>query len=189
MKIRNFVAVAVVAAAVATTAACGSDDNSNLPPVPTAASSSAAESSAPASNAQDDEMTNPNKVPSVAALNDMLTKALDPNVKAADKIDLVEDAQKDPGIFDALVKAKKENPKVTYRIKAPVTKNGPKKAKVKVVVKVPGNPANPIDASIVFDNGRWKLSKQTVCPLLAMADMKSPLCPTTSATTSKKKNG
>ncbi len=185
MKIRNFVAVAVVAAAVATTAACGSDD-SGVPPVPTATSSSAAQTSTPATGS-DAEMTNANKVPSVAALNDMLTKALDPKVKSADKVDLIEDAQKDPTIFDKLVKAKKENPKVTYRIKAPVTKNGPKKAKVKVLVKIPGNPANPIDASIVYDNGRWKLSKATVCSLLTMSDTKSPLCPTTSASTSKKK--
>jgi hypothetical protein len=185
LKIRNFVAVAVVAAAVTTTAACGSDDP-GVPPVPTSASSSADASTSAAPTGTEAEMTNASKVPSVAALNDMLTTALDPKIKASEKVDLIEGSEKDPSIFDKLVKAKKDNPKVTYRIKAPVTKNGPKKAKVKVLVKIPGNPANPIDASIVFDDGRWKLSKDTVCSLLAMSDTKSPLC-ASDAPSSKKK--
>ncbi|MCF8611234.1 hypothetical protein L5G28_13870 [Gordonia sp. HY285] len=191
MKIRNFVTGAIVAAAVAATAACGSDDSgSDLPPVPTADSSTSAASGSTSS--ADGGMTDPNKVPSIKALNEMLETALDPKVDASEKTELVEGSEADPKLFDQLVKAAKDNPDVTYKIKPPVTKNGPKKAKVKVEVKVPGNPAQPIDAAIVYDNGRWKLSKSTVCPLLSANDVDSVLCaddsPSSSAKASKKKS-
>ncbi|GAA4679110.1 hypothetical protein [Gordonia humi] len=192
MKIRNFVTGAVVAAAVAATAACGSDDGSNdLPPVPTADSSTTSAAADSSAAADADPLTDAKKVPNVAALNEMLDTALDPKVKAADKTDLVEGSEVDPALFNQLVKAVKDNPDVTYKIKPPVTKNGPNKAKVKVEVKLPDNPPTKIDAAIVFDNGRWKLSKSTVCPLLQANDVKSKLCADSSATetTSKKKAG
>lgn len=186
MNIRKFVTCAVVAAALATTAACGGDD-SNLPPVPTAtATASETGAQTTAATGSEAEMTNPNKVPGVAALNEMLQKALDPAIKPADKVDLVEGSEVDPNLFKELVKAKKDNPDVTYEIKKPILKDGPKRAKVKVEVKLPDNPPTKIDASIVFDNGRWKLSKQTVCPLLGQTDVKSPLCTDSSSSTAKK---
>ena len=77
MNIRKFVTGAVVAAALAATAACGGDE-SNVPPVPTAAATSATAETTGTATGADSEMTNPNKVPSVSALNDMLQSALDP---------------------------------------------------------------------------------------------------------------
>ncbi|MGB3303213.1 hypothetical protein [Gordonia sp. (in: high G+C Gram-positive bacteria)] len=183
MKIRKFVTGAVIAGAVAATAACGGND-AVTPPVPTATSSSAAATTA--ATGTEAELTNPKKVPSVAALNDMLQEALDPSIKPADKVQLVEGAEVDPDLFKELVKAKKDNPDVTYQIKRPVQKAGPNRAKVKVEIKLPNNPPTKIDASIVFDDGRWKLSKQTVCPLLSQADVKSPLCAETGSSTKKK---
>lgn len=185
MKIRNFVTGAVVAAAVAATAACGSDDSgSDLPPVPTAeASTSAAEGGTSSSS---DPMTDSSSVPNVKELNGLLEKALDPKVKPAQKTELVEGSEVDPKLFDELVKAAKDNPDVTYKIKPPVTKNGPNKAKVKVEVKLPDNPPQKIDAAIVFDQGRWKLSKSTVCPLLSANDVKTPLCADDSSSSTAK---
>ncbi|AUH68781.1 MULTISPECIES: hypothetical protein [Gordonia] len=193
MNIRRIVTGAVLAGAIAATAACGGNDNSDAPPVPSATTSSAAATSSAATGTEA-EMTNPNKVPGVAALNDMLQKALDPNIKPAAKTDLVEGSEVDPNLFTQLVKAKKENPDVTYEIKKPILKAGPNRAKVKVEVKLPNNPPTKIDASIVFDNGRWKLSKETVCPLLSQTDVQSPLCVSPSskaksATSSKKAAG
>lgn len=183
MKIRKFVTGAVIAGAVALTAACGGSDSS-APPVPASSTSSAAATTS-AATGTDAEMTNAKKVPSVAALNDMLQQALDPSIKPADKVQLVEGSEVDPNLFKQLVKAKQDNPGVTYEIKRPVLKAGPNRAKVKVAITLPGNPPTKIDASIVYDNGRWKLSKQTVCPLLSAAEVKSPLC-TDGSSTSKK---
>ncbi|MBM7367129.1 hypothetical protein [Gordonia hydrophobica] len=182
MNIRKLVTGVVVAGALAATAACGGNDDSNVPAVPTA---TASETSAAATTG-DAAMTNANQVPSVDALNEMLQQALDPDIKPADKVDLVEGSEVDPDLFKQLVKAKKDNPDVTYAIKKPILKNGPNRAKVKVEVKLPDNPPTKIDASIVYDNGRWKLSKQTVCPLLSQAEVSSPLCADSSSSTTKK---
>ncbi|ALG85133.1 hypothetical protein [Gordonia phthalatica] len=184
MNIRKLASGIVIAGVLATTAACGGGDDSNLPPVPTAAASETATTTA--ATGSESEMTNPNKVPSVEALNEMLQKALDPSIKPADKVELVEGSEVDPALFKELVKAKKDNPDVTYKIKKPILKDGPKRAKVKVEIKLPDNPPTKIDASIVFDNGRWKLSKQTVCPLLSQTDVKSPLCADSSSSKAKK---
>lgn len=185
MNIRKFVTGAVLAGALAATAACGGNSNSDLPPVPTA-SATATSATTSAATGTEAEMTNKNQVPGVEALNGMLQTALDPKIKPADKVDLVEGSQVDPNLFNELVKAKKDNPDVTYEIKKPILKDGPNRAKVKVEVTLPNNPPTKIDASIVFDNGRWKLSKQTVCPLLQQADVKSPLCVDTGASTKAK---
>lgn len=185
MNIRKLVTGVVVAGALAATAACGGNDDSNLPPVPTATASETTGAASTATGGEA-EMTNPDKIPSVDALNEMLQKALDPDIKPADKVELVEGSEVDPDLFKELVKAKKDNPDVTYEIKRPILKDGPKRAKVKVEVKLPDNPPTKIDASIVFDNGRWKLSKQTVCPLLEQADVSSPLCTDSSSSKAKK---
>ncbi|MFC0313781.1 hypothetical protein ACFQNE_06800 [Gordonia phosphorivorans] len=183
MKYRKFLVIGSVAAMLSVTAACGSDDNA-LPPVPPAPSSTSA-----AAGGEDSDLvaqlSNAKKRPTVDALNEMLTMALDPDVPAADKVDLVEGAEADPKLFDQLVKVAKENPDVSYEIKKPVVGNGPKRASVKVEVKLPDNPPTMIDAAIVYDDGRWKLAKSTVCPLLEAGDVKSPLCADQGATKSK----
>lgn len=183
MKYRKFLVIGSVAAMLSVTAACGSDDNA-LPPVPPAPSSTSA-----AAGGEDSDLvaqlSNAKKRPTVDALNEMLAMALDPDVPAADKVDLVEGAEADPKLFDQLVKVAKENPDVSYEIKKPVVGNGPKRASVKVEVKLPDNPPTMIDAAIVYDDGRWKLAKSTVCPLLEAGDVKSPLCADQGATKSK----
>ncbi len=188
MKFRKYLMVGVVAAAVSATAACGSDSSNDLPVVtPKATTTTAAASASPGSF--EEQLTDPNKRPSVEALNDMLQQALDPDIAPKDKTQLVEGSEVDPDLFKQLVKAKEENPDVTYKIKKPVVGNGPKRASVKVEVKIPDNPPTKLDASIVFDDGRWKLSKETVCPLLTAYEVETPLCAdgSDSSTSAKKK--
>ncbi len=176
MKTRKFLAIGIAAAALSVTAACGSSDD-NLPPVPSASTSAAAASGSAAATGYEAEVTNATQKPSVEVLNEMLETALNPKVPADDKVDLVEGASADPDLFNQLVKVAEENPDVTYVIQKPIRSNGPKRATFNVMVTIPGNQPSPIAASIVYDDGRWKLSKETVCPLLAQGDVKSPLCP------------
>lgn len=185
MKFRKYLMVGIVAAAVSATAACGSDDSNDLPVVTSKASTTAAA----ASGSAEDQLTDPDKRPSVEALNTMLQEALDPDIPAKDKTQLVQGSEVDPDLFKELVKAKEENPDVTYQIKKPVVGNGPKRASVKVEVKIPDNPPTKLDASIVYDNGRWKLSKDTVCPLLTAYEVDTPLCADSAgaSSTAKKK--
>ncbi|MFT3715434.1 MAG: hypothetical protein QM774_05655 [Gordonia sp. (in: high G+C Gram-positive bacteria)] len=187
MNIRKIAISGVLLGTLGLTAACGGSDDSGVPPVPpVSTTSSAAASSAPA-NSLDAELTNKSKRPSVDALNEMLQEALDPKIPAKDKTDLVEGSEVDPSLFNQLVKAAKENPDVTYKIKRPITPDGPGKAKVKVEVKLPDNPPTKMDAGIVYDNGRWKLSKDTVCPLLIANNVQTPLCPDSTKKPSAKK--
>ena len=186
MNIRKIAITTALIGAVGLTAACGgsSDDDIALPPLDSTTASSAAPS-ADAETGTDAELTNKNKRPSVEALNGMLSQALDPDIKPKDKTELVEGSEVDPDLFNQLVKAAEDNPDVEYEIKKPVTGAGPGKANVKVEVRLPDNPPTKIDASIVYDDGRWKLSKSTVCPLLTANDVETPLCADSGAKKSK----
>ena len=176
MKFPKFVGAAIMAAAVATSlAACSSSDDSDDVPTVATTTSAAATSEAGASGA-DAGVTNPNVRPSVATLNAMLDKALDPNVPNSEKTELVQGSEKDPQLFDKLVKAREDNKDVTYQIFPPVIPAGPNKATVKVQVKLPDNPPTKLDAQIVYDGGRWKLASDSVCPILSGNNIKSAMC-------------
>lgn len=162
----KFMTAAVIAGSMALFAGCGSDDEAPLPPV------QSAQTGAQGGGGVTDAQT----PPTVAALNEMLNEALDPNVPSADKVELVEGAEADPGIFDQLVKAREENPDVSYEIFDPVIPAGPNKATVKVQIVIPDTPPTKLDAGIVFDDGRWKLAQSTVCPLVLGAGLESPMC-------------
>ncbi|GAB19319.1 hypothetical protein GOEFS_081_00080 [Gordonia effusa NBRC 100432] len=176
LRFAKFVAAAAVLGAAATLTACGTDDEA--PIVPTAPSSSSAAESSTASADGITGVTDPNKRPTVAVLNKMLDKALDADAPASEKTLLVQGSEKDPQVFTKLDKALKDNPGVTYKIFPPVIPAGPKKANVKVQVKLPGEVPTKLEASIVFDDGRWKLANSTVCPLLSANNVKSAMCPT-----------
>ena len=176
MKFPKFVGAAIMAAAVATSlAACSSSDDSDDVPTVATTTSAAATSEAGASGA-DAGVTNPNVRPSVATLNAMLDKALDPNVPNSEKTELVQGSEKDPQLFDKLVKAREDNKDVTYQIFPPVIPAGPHQATVKVQVKLPDNPPTKLDAQIVYADGRWKLASDSVCPILSGNNIKSAMC-------------
>ncbi len=102
----------MIAAALMTgVAACGGDD-SDAPPVPTQTSTAAASGAA---GDTESEITNGSKPPSIAALNELVDTAVDPpDIPSKDKIVLVEGSEKDPAIFDELVKARAENSDVDW---------------------------------------------------------------------------
>ncbi len=185
LRIAKFVAGAMIVGAAGALTACGtsSDDAPILPAV----TSSATTTSSSAASADDiTGVTDPNVRPTVATLNKMLTKALDAKLPNDEKTLLVQGSELDPQVFNKLNKAMKENPGVTYKIYPPVIPAGPKKANVKVQVKLPNNPATKLEAGIVFDNGRWKLANSTVCPLLTANDVKSAMCTASGSSSSTK---
>lgn len=178
MNFPKIVTAVLIAASITSVAACSSS-NDDAPSVPTVS----ATSSAAAAGSASDDVTNPNVRPTVATLNAMLDKALDPSVPNSEKTELVQGSSADPAIFDKLVQAKKDNPDVTYQIYPPVIPAGPNQATVKVQVKIGQNPPTKVDAGIVYDHGRWKLAKDTVCPLITANNVSTPMCP--AATTTK----
>ncbi|GAB05526.1 hypothetical protein GII30_14165 [Gordonia amarae] len=186
MKYPKLITAAVIAGSIAlVSTGCGSDDDDPPLPTTTAAQTSTATDAGTGTSGTsgaDEDVTNAKVRPSAATLNKMLETALDPAVDSSEKVDLVEGAEKDPAIFDTLVKLVKDNPDVTYKIIPPVTSDGPNKAKVKVQIKLPDNPATTTDAGISYTDGRWKLSQATVCGLVALGgdSVKTKMCPAAS---------
>ncbi|MFT3900313.1 MAG: hypothetical protein QM728_08725 [Gordonia sp. (in: high G+C Gram-positive bacteria)] len=179
MKLSKMIAGVMITGMALTVAACGGNDSDDLPPLEPVSSS--VETSAPAAATGKYDLTgvtNPKKPPRIAVLNNMLEMALDPAVPNSEKTKLVEGSEMDPGVFDKLVQARKENPDATYKIFPPVIPAGPRKATVKVQVKIGDNPPAKAEAGIVFVGGRWKLAKNTVCPLVTGNNVKTAMCPT-----------
>ncbi|MFT4395127.1 hypothetical protein ACLTEW_09365 [Gordonia lacunae] len=152
-----------------TVAACGGDD-ADAPPAPTLTSTDTAAAGGGS------EITDGSNPPSIAALNELVDKAVDPNIPRAQKVELVEGSEKDPAIFDELVKARAENSDVDWVLVNPVISAGPNKARVKVRIETAGNPPTNAESTIVYDDGRWKLSNETVCNLLGLYQVQSAMC-------------
>ncbi|SIS20449.1 hypothetical protein [Williamsia sterculiae] len=174
MKLQKLVTAGMAVVALVTISAC-SDSGDDADSAPTTTTSAATSTSEAAGNAAAG-VTDASKPPTAAALNAMLTKALNPDIPNKDKTDLVQGSEADPTIFDKLVKAKKDNPGVTYKILPGVTKSGTNTAKAQIQITLPGSPPQSGDAQIVYDKGRWKLAKSTVCPLLQANNVKTALC-------------
>ena len=171
MKLQKIATAGLAAAAFLSIAACGDDSGSDTPTPSTSAVTSSSATSSTGGGVND-----PSKPPTASTLNGLLEKALDPNVPAADKTDLVQGSEADPQLFDKLVKAKQDLQGVTYKLVPPVIAEGSGKANVKVKVKLPNNPETTLDAAIVYDQGKWKLAKTTVCPILAGVNVTSAMC-------------
>jgi len=166
---------------VLVSSACGGDPDSEIPnpaeSSPGVWTSLKQDANATSlSPAMDAQLKDQSKVPSVETLNTMLAIALNPKVPAKNKTNFVEGSQADPSIFDKMSKNAADNPEMTFRIR-PQTRNGPKRVNVKFEINLPGNPPTVIDSELVYDDGRWKLFKQSVCPLLSAQKIKTPLCP------------
>lgn len=176
MKFRKFVTAGVAVCAFLSIAACSDDGGGSSDPTTTTSTTASSETSTGGAGS----LTDAKKPPTAAALNQMLEKALDPNVPATEKTELVEGSEKDPALFDKLVAGREANPDLTYEIVAPVRPAGTNQAKANVKVQLPDAPQQQVEALIVFDNGTWKLSSTTVCLLLSGANVQSPMCPASS---------
>lgn len=173
MKYRKFIGAVMIAGAVSAAAVgCGGDEDNN----PLGEAGATTEQAENGNGGAEDDVTDPTKRPTVDTLNEMLTTALDPDVPNSEKAELVEGADRDPEIFDRLVQAQAENPDVDYVLLDPVVPAGAGRATVKVEITLPDSPPTTLDAQIVFDDGRWKLASDSVCPLLAGQEIQSPMC-------------
>ncbi|GAA3038279.1 hypothetical protein GCM10010528_18520 [Gordonia defluvii] len=182
MKLPKVFAGVMVAGVALSVAACGGNSDDGLPPLSPVSTTTQASAAASSGGKYDlTGVTNPKVRPTVKTLNKMLDLALDPNVPNSEKTNLVEGSEKDPDVFNKLVQARKDNPDATYKIFPPVIPAGPKRATVKVQVKIGENPPAKAEAGIVFVDGRWKLSRDTVCPLLSGNNVKTAMCPAPAA--------
>lgn len=185
MKHRPFRAAAAIVAAVAalTLTACGSDDKKDeASPSGSATTSQAAgafeggktqegkeEGSAPATTTAPDLPK-----PTVAELNDKLTKAFNPAIESKEKTGWIEDAEQDPQLAAKLVDAATKN-----NVKIEVTEVGdPKDGKLtaKANVTIDGNPVENATIDFVAEGDQWKVAHQFACNIVKSAKLDSAAC-------------
>lgn len=141
---------------------CGSDDKTATPAAPAAAATS--------------DCTHHGKYPpspSVDLLNGMLNKGLDPNVPAADKVDLMQGVAGDPDLFNRMIPAL-QNANFSVKING-VTDYCNGTANADATLTFYGQ-TNQSQVPIVAEDGKWKLDKTWGCGLASSLQQTSPIC-------------
>ncbi len=156
---------AVAIAAALTLAACGSDDSTGASPTTTTATTTTTETA--------DVL----ELPTADELNALLVKGLDPATPLDEKIAMVQGSEVDPNLFDQ-VAAAAEQAGAQVEVLDPVIDNGDGSAIAQLQLTINGNvQPNTLPASFVpGDNGTWKLSQETACSIVAIAQLTSPAC-------------
>jgi hypothetical protein len=131
------------------------------------------QSGAPAAVASEVQL--PSRAPSVQLLNSMLQRALDPQVPAKDKLDLVQGATAaDAPLFDQLVRLRNEHPDTTWQISnVHLVSEGRAVATVSALMNGTNQHG---EVQLVFDQGRWKLDGNYTCELLRQFGRTAPSC-------------
>ncbi|GAA3189716.1 hypothetical protein GCM10020255_088090 [Rhodococcus baikonurensis] len=166
LKLQKMTVAAVAIAAALTMTACGSDDKTDSPTTTsksTTATTSTSDVAAP-------------ELPTSAELNGKVAQALDESVPAADKVNLVQGAEQDPELINQVAAAAKAAG-AQVEILDPVTDTGSETAAASLNIVVNGQPLQQgLQASFVYEDGVWKLSKTTACQIVGVAGLTSPAC-------------
>lgn len=166
LKLQKMTVAAVAIAAALTMTACGSDDKTDSPTTTsksTTATTSSSDVAAP-------------ELPTSAELNGKVAQALDESVPAADKVNLVQGAEQDPELINQVAAAAKAAG-AQVEILDPVTDTGSETAAASLNIVVNGQPLQQgLQASFVYEDGVWKLSKTTACQIVGVAGLTSPAC-------------
>lgn len=107
------------------------------------------------------------EMPSVEELNDILTKASDPNVPQEEKVQLVQGSETAPELFDVMSQSQAESG-ATFEVVAPVIPGlVPDSALATVHINTPDGQQQTADqVEFINEGGTWKLSKTWACVLV-----------------------
>ncbi|MFF2554561.1 hypothetical protein ACFVUS_26410 [Nocardia sp. NPDC058058] len=111
--------------------------------------------------------------PTVDLLNGLLTKGLDPNVPNTDKVDLIQGAVGDPGLFNRMLPALQQANFAVVIDNVTDYCNGT--ANADATLSFSGQ-TSPAQVPIVAEDGRWKLERTWACGLAASLQQTSPIC-------------
>ncbi|MFB8005853.1 hypothetical protein [Nocardia sp. NPDC056000] len=111
--------------------------------------------------------------PTVDLLNGLLTKGLDPSVPTADKVDLIQGAAGDPGLFNRMLPALQQANFSVVIDNVTDYCNGT--ANADATLSFSGR-TSPAQVPIVAEDGRWKLERTWACGLAASLQQTSPIC-------------
>ncbi|MFD4293977.1 hypothetical protein ACFWPA_16135 [Rhodococcus sp. NPDC058505] len=163
--LRKTLVAGVAVAAALTLGACSSDGGDDTAAATTTKTTSAV--------AEPTGIDSP-PAPTAAELNAMLAKGLDPATPVEEKVTLVQDGQADPGLFDQVAAAAKQN-NATVTVVDPILDNGDGTLTATVNLDI-GGQVNPGTATFVVENGKWVLSKEYACNMIKLANLTSPAC-------------
>ncbi len=157
MKSIKLSAAVLALGASAALAACSSSDED------AANSSSAAKPTGETSASQ----VVSTEMPSVEELNEILTKASDPNVPQEEKVQLVQGSETAPELFDVMSQSQAESG-ATFEVVAPVIPGlVPDSALATVHINTPDGQQQTADqVEFINDGGSWKLSQTWACVLV-----------------------
>lgn len=160
MRTRTSAAVFAALVAVSTAAGCGSDDTTDV------AGNSSESASAPTS-----ESTTTDADPAVAAPStDELTQSLEllvaPDVDAETKAAEVENGQTRLANLETMTAALANYGDITFDVQEPSVEG--QTATALVAIATPRGTAAPSPNTWVLIDGRWKVSEDSACALLAM---------------------
>ncbi|MQY26400.1 hypothetical protein [Nocardia aurantia] len=111
--------------------------------------------------------------PTLDQLNALLRRGLDPNVPAAQKVELVQGTEADPDIFNRMTAALKQAD-LSVNINN-VTDHCDGTATADAVLTLNGQP-NPGQVPLVADQGTWKLDKTWACGIVTTLGQSSSIC-------------
>ncbi|SDH51062.1 hypothetical protein SAMN05444695_102161 [Rhodococcus triatomae] len=159
--------VAIVAAL--TMSACGSDDSDNGADATTTTTAAADTTTA----ASDGDI----EVPTAAEFNELLVIGLDPATPIEEKITMVEGSEEDPELINQVAEsARLNNAEVT--VLDPVIYQGDGLASAQLQLSINGEPVEGgFPVSFVNEDDTWKLSKDSACQIVGLAQLTSPACP------------
>jgi hypothetical protein len=114
--------------------------------------------------------------PTVAMLDAMAGKALDPNTPAADLLKMVQgmDSVNPEPIDEALRHARQQSPELQFTKQITDVDANCGTALARGTVSVNGHHPMQISVPFVYDEGRWKIGKAYFCGLLAQAAEQAP---------------
>lgn len=112
--------------------------------------------------------------PTVAELNDKLTKAFDPSIDAKTKVTWIENAAQDPQLVAKLVDAAKKNNVKVEIVSVPEPVDGKLKAEAKVTIG--GTPVDNATVSFVAEGTEWKVDHAFACSIVKAAQLDSAAC-------------
>ncbi|OKA16172.1 hypothetical protein BS618_06065 [Rhodococcus erythropolis] len=166
MKLQKMTVAAVAIAAALTMTACSSGEKEASP---TTSSKTTTATTTPSGDPAPE-------LPTSAELNAKVAQALDESVPAADKVNLVQGAEQDPELINQVAAAAKAAG-AQVEILDPVTDTGSETAAASLNIVVNGQPLQQgLQASFVYEDGVWKLSKTTACQIVGVAGLTSPAC-------------
>lgn len=160
--------------AAAALAACGSSEEE------TTTETTANESADTAAQDAGSEEAPASEMPTAAELNEVLSKATDPNVPVEEKTQTVQGSETAPELFEVMTASKAESG-ATFEVVDPVLPGySPDSVLTTVNFSTPDQPAQTAEGvEFVFDDGNWKLQQGWACTLITNSvtpDQVPPMC-------------